>query len=334
MKIDLLKYWDAKQLYYIPELCSKIIKGMQRDGKVLLYTYEDKNPENNGLYKLLDELCIYHRWDKSNITIACVNPGLHHDEYDTMFLDFSPPAQYLPITDTVLPWNKEKSYGMFIGRPDVSRVRALHQHVNFKFKDRGLTSFHGNLLVEFNSADLLEYLTSSNQPYNEVVNIQPYSDIDKILTTPIWAASNTKPNFWSGVYEKIAIEVVCETGPDVDNFSFTEKILRPMYFKRPFLVAGAPGYIKFLKKCGFKTFDRIISEEYDNHHGIYRVDMMFSQLNSLLANNRLEELLTEYAEVLEHNHNRVLEWREEKGITYEDFNRYIISIPGYDHGKK
>jgi hypothetical protein len=66
-------------------------------------------------------------------------------------------------------------------------------------------------------------------------------------------------------YNQTNFEIVGETFGEMGNDAFfpTEKIVKPITMKHPFVVAGSKHYLKHLKQLGFKTFDSVISEEYD-----------------------------------------------------------------------
>jgi hypothetical protein len=49
-----------------------------------------------------------------------------------------------------------------------------------------------------------------------------------------------------------------------DKLHLTEKIFKPIVSKQPFMLLAAPGNLAYLKSYGFKTFDLVIDESYDN----------------------------------------------------------------------
>ena len=49
-----------------------------------------------------------------------------------------------------------------------------------------------------------------------------------------------------------------------DQCHLTEKIFKPMMLEKPFVVNGTKGYLKELKRLGFKTFSDVIDESYDD----------------------------------------------------------------------
>ena len=76
---------------------------------------------------------------------------------------------------------------------------------------------------------------------------------------PSDASATYDPNH----YQQCAIDVVLETLFDDNRIYLTEKILRPIACGKPFILAGGPGSLQFLREYGFKTFDTIIDETYD-----------------------------------------------------------------------
>ena len=58
--------------------------------------------------------------------------------------------------------------------------------------------------------------------------------------------------------------VVTETVFYYDKLHLTEKIFKPIVSKQPFMLLAASGNLAYLKSYGFKTFDSIIDESYDN----------------------------------------------------------------------
>lgn len=65
-------------------------------------------------------------------------------------------------------------------------------------------------------------------------------------------------------YTTSAIEVVLETLFDDTRNHLTEKTLRPIAVGKPFILVSTPGSLKYLRSYGFKTFDGLINEDYDN----------------------------------------------------------------------
>jgi hypothetical protein len=320
MNIDLQRYWGERELYFVGELCSKIIKSMNQDGSVLLFSKEQRSARLSGLYYLLDQLSQYHNWDKSKIILKTPNYLEKHDQYTIEFF-FEDLFKYASFSSEIVRpgtetrrWSHEKTYGMFLGRANVTRIHAVHKHKNFEFHDQGLVSWHHNLKEQIDQLILAEYLMCTNQTYNEMTSIAPFSDIGPVLTPPItdWRAGKVD---WASVYEKIGIELVFETSESSDTLSLSEKIYRPMLFKRPFMLIGGRHAIKNFKEIYIPTvyrqldpgldvcfFDNVISNAYDDDEGIYRVDHVFDILRELILTDKISTIIDDCRDGLETNY--------------------------------
>lgn len=76
-------------------------------------------------------------------------------------------------------------------------------------------------------------------------------------------ANDRDTQFQATFYKKFAIDIVAETVFDYPYPFITEKTLRPIGCKRMFIILGSARSLKLLKSKGFKTFDDIIDESYD-----------------------------------------------------------------------
>lgn len=75
-------------------------------------------------------------------------------------------------------------------------------------------------------------------------------------------------------YNRIKIDLVFETWWQGQTFMPTEKTARPLLTETPFIVFGPKNYLMNLRRLGFKTFDGLIDETYDEYEGLERLQMM------------------------------------------------------------
>tara|TARA_Y100000768_G_scaffold94197_1_gene68216 strand:+ start:4667 stop:6016 length:1350 start_codon:yes stop_codon:yes gene_type:complete len=88
---------------------------------------------------------------------------------------------------------------------------------------------------------------------------------------------------------------------------YTEKIWRPIYYGRPFILLGAPGQLAELKQHGYETFDDLWSEEYDNiEHLGTRINAITYELEVLskLDKTKLNKKMSESVIIDKLEHNR------------------------------
>lgn len=313
MIIDIQPYWGDVEIYHVGELCAKIIDGMNRDGTVTLRTKEQRSCTANGGYQLLDELSSYFNWDKSKIILETPCHKEHHDKYTVIRIpDFY--SSLYKIPSTIPNWNKEKLYGLFIGRANAPRIRAIQNHLNFKYRDSGIASFHDDLTTYDNRFELTNFFVQSDQRWSDIKHIRPFSDIDEIHSVPITPGVNDIASVWDNAYQKIPIEIVCETSTRPECFTRTEKLFRCIMYKRPFLLVGPRNSVYDFnnqisldgKRWDLRSFNNVIDESYDEYDGTARVDMIFKELERLVDSGKIYTLLDECKEILEHNYYMVI----------------------------
>jgi hypothetical protein len=84
------------------------------------------------------------------------------------------------------------------------------------------------------------------------------------------------------IYGRTAYSLVAETQNENSFSFFTEKIVKPILARRLFIVASGQHYLANLRSLGFKTFDGIIDESYDQEpNDFYRMKKLLDQVNLL-----------------------------------------------------
>jgi hypothetical protein len=122
-------------------------------------------------------------------------------------------------------------------------------------------------------ADLLLHTKTNFNPWDndcyytdhQFVNaeLQIYTDDLHEYLQPTSADSNASADYNSHDYHTSGIEIVLETLFDDCRWHLTEKTLRPIACGKPFMLMSTAGSLKYLKLYGFKTFDGLINESYD-----------------------------------------------------------------------
>ena len=82
------------------------------------------------------------------------------------------------------------------------------------------------------------------------------------------------------LYKHIAVEIVNETNI-TNGFFCTEKIVRPIAYYTPFVVMASPYFLKHLRTLGFKTFNTIWDESYDEFQGKERLEKIYQTINEI-----------------------------------------------------
>lgn len=101
-------------------------------------------------------------------------------------------------------------------------------------------------------------------------------------------------------YNRTQFSVVVETDMITDNVFLTEKTMKPLALKHPFITLGNVGSLNLLKSAGFETFENIFDESYDsmpNH--LDRINHVYDQVKGY--NHGGYSKLTE--DKIQHNYN-------------------------------
>jgi hypothetical protein len=107
---------------------------------------------------------------------------------------------------------------------------------------------------------------------------------------------------------KTCFEIVNETDVFTTLF-FTEKTLKPILNKTPFLLCGSPFTLAYLKKLGFETFSNIFDESYDIERSFYeRASLLMENAKRLCELDLLtcHKQVNMCRDIVEHNYNHFL----------------------------
>jgi hypothetical protein len=153
------------------------------------------------------------------------------------------------------------------------------------------------------NANLVEDCKISTQhTNNQGVHLRDYVSVDPKFTVDTYRLeiipdNNTGPaasaDYNVTDINSTAISVVLETVVDGDKIHLTEKILRPIACGHPFLLAAGPGSLAYLKSYGFKTFDSVFDESYDQQTDtVKRLEMIVQTMQKIqqLSDSEWEQI--------------------------------------------
>ena len=112
-------------------------------------------------------------------------------------------------------------------------------------------------------------------------------------TFPVTTApSHSSADFTMEDYANTKFEVVLETLFDDERIQLTEKILRPIACRHPFILASTKGSLEYLREYGFKTFDGIIDETYDiEEDPVKRLHLIIDVMKAITTWTEEEQIL-------------------------------------------
>ena len=96
--------------------------------------------------------------------------------------------------------------------------------------------------------------------------------------------------------------------------AITEKTYKAMLLKMPFIIIGQPGSLKFLKSLGYKTFNHMWSEQYDDITDPLTRMNKIKELILNLSKVDLKTIISDNYDTLEYNYRKLLSRRPEKPL--------------------
>jgi len=281
-----------------------MIKEYQVTGNLVLETNsEGLSLASANFYPILDYICNQFSIDKSRVTIVTNNAEESHPKYTIQVNGDHWISNCKPIFNYVL---KEKTFeytaGAFFGKPNWHRLVLgawlykdpqclLTMHYNPQDERHRIDAGFGDINIM-----APEELTA----VTEFVNKCPIILDDGFLNYTIGP-----PMHYNIIhqYHKIFVDVVSETYVSGLSFFPTEKTLRPIIAKTPFIAMGPAGYLNNLKRMGFKTFNSWWDESYDDLSDYDRVKAIQCTMAPILklSSSDLRELTKDMTPILEHN---------------------------------
>ena len=275
------------------------------------------NPEaicltNLGFYKILD--CFYFQ----KVIIHTNNPLEKHPIYQIVYyknLIWLYPLARIP--SELFTWNQRKLFFCLFGRPTAARL-GLGAYLDSNYSDQSLIHFsasiHPDRLEDFELDKLLSLRPSSIEEAGKLITKLPILLSDPERYTQFDGYDYTDP--LTQFYKDILIDVVVESHVAGKTFYVTEKTVRPMMLKKPFIVYASKDYLEYLHQLGFKTFNDFWDESYDGFEKRDRFERILNLLDSLALKSP-EELMSIYdnmSSILDHNYNLLLSKKFKKTV--------------------
>jgi hypothetical protein len=219
---------------------------------------------------------------------------------------------YLPSNsfDLVCPWLENRPqyqldadarlFGAVYGRYTLERFLMAY-YVDTQFKDNSFVVFQPH-------PDVVRYeFTDFEDSYKKELEwVRNFANKNKTVETlhyngiSDWTKGmQTYPTIWP----KFKIEIIAETDSH-NSYWFTDKTIKCLYTKKPFLVVAGQGMLAYLRELGFKTFHPYIDESYDSEPSLgYRLESIKQELNRIhrLNPDQLTELLDNLAPIMQYN---------------------------------
>jgi hypothetical protein len=292
------KIWEPAQTY------ANIIQASQRGPVELDLLTEGPCCQTSGIDAMLDKIVSQFGFDPDTYTILTSNQ-LSSSKYREqrmgwVELDMAKKMshQYHPTLSTL-----HTRFGIFIGRSNWQRL-GIASYLWAHYKDQTTMTFHFNPTNDYHRSNfgLEELVTRHWASWPDV-----YSFVQQL---PICIDKQSYPILWNDKafkleeqYKKFFCEIVCETYFSGKTFFVTEKTLRCIINRRPFIVQGPQWYLHNLQTLGFKTFSQWWDEGYDTDFADARYKTLCNGIDWIAQQSceTIEQWYQEMQPVLEHN---------------------------------
>jgi hypothetical protein len=241
---------------------------------------DGENIERRGVLNFFENLCQQGIVPRSAVTFYTYHQHWNHD-----FKHQKIPLEIFLGTGKVLQHKFDaidadaKFIGCLIGRFTPGRFDLAYQ-LDCAFPNNNFLTFRPSVnevcsyysLIDGAYQVELDWIKSKKFDTDEI--LQPQNTTSFISWKKYLSTYHT-------LWPRFQIECVAET--DVfSNAWFTEKTARCLASGKPFVLFSGTGSLKTLQKFGFKTFNDIIDEQYDNAPTPYqRMTMMLQSLKDL-----------------------------------------------------
>lgn len=201
-----------------------------------------------------------------------------------------------------VPWqDRAFNYRLFCPNNIIGGKR-LHRLLLFKeMLDRDI--LHGNMIsfperCPYHQEDV--YTLAENLGFDIPKNILPLIIDDE----KNHANDSHRIDFWPQAMQSFC-HIVTETVYQSDRIHLTEKTFKPIVLQQPFILVAPRGSLKYLKSYGFKTFQDIWDEDYDDlpdDQRIHRIGEICQEIQSWDP-GRLKSAAEHIGSVVKHNHD-------------------------------
>jgi hypothetical protein len=218
---------------------------------------------------------------------------LEHKDYTKKFLNFNRRWRpHRPVFVSFLACHNLLDYG------HVS-LALSDDNTNWEKMWPSIVDIHKYALQE------LELLSANR---TKILNLPPlYLDRTDLEINHVTLLPSTNQ-----LYRDTYFSVVSETNYyqylDIGRF-LSEKVFKPIAHQHPFIILSRPGCLAALRSIGYKTFNGLIDESYDQEtDDIKRMAMIVKEVNRLckLDKDSLDNFLTESKKICVYNYFTLL----------------------------
>ena len=273
-----------------------------------------------GLYDILDlfefKACTIRT---NNIVEPAPSPAYRLEHHDKSFQFFDVPED----TDysEYHKWTGKKIFGALYNRPIWHRM-GIASHMLTHHADKVLLNFRHDPHNQDQRA-FFEIAKLFGVDPNSVKNFMTVSDqfpiqLEATDGYTVGATTQAHTDQLAGFYPDFLIDIVSETYTRGCSFYPTEKTIRPMLLKKPFIHMGSKNFLIHLRQMGFKTFNDFWDESYDGFGPDEKYLMILDLIDSMskMPTNQLIKMYMGMKDILDHNYNLLKDKKFVQEVVY------------------
>ena len=266
------------------------------------------------------------------LTSGDLEPGIRYCKTDCYFSNIVTYTENVEAARAIEQPPHREAENAFLGgsRPYTflmlnGRLRPHRKHLIDSLRDRGLLD--RALWTNLGSRVELEFTSKLNTGKLEPIRLLPPEyEMDRarprqtpdLYTNGGFVKHQLFGNTWGDAivnprcYTDTDFSVVTETIYDYPHTFRTEKIWKPILMAHLFVVAANAGYLRDLKKAGFRTFGHLIDESYDTiEDPDHRARCLVESIQSIVATGA-GEFASAAADVCKYNQQHLHEYNQQQ----------------------
>lgn len=210
-------------------------------------------------------------------------------------------------------------FGLFVGRRTQSRCRifydVFHTCPGSCLSLMGVTAsepWHDNR--QYNADASYEWIDpAEHDQFQQWWAAPPVGSLDHHQVGDQYVLGCDTNSDLLQFYDQFDLEIVCESYCYGDTFFPTEKTVRPIAAAKSFVTFGPANFLQRLRNMGFRTFDSVWDESYDQLEGLPRWIAMQHTLQHVRSTDTLLTCADQLACITQHNQQNLLQVVERYG---------------------
>jgi hypothetical protein len=269
-------------------------------------------------------------------------PSLMHEHFLPRILDYQENLQAQKFTQQIFDQTDKPYKFLFLnGRARPHRKYLLEKLRRTGALDQSLWTMLDAVPCVWRTFEFREQGIDVMATPSELRHLPTHYEVDRYRTPQFGPIVPDRTNLKQELFNREWGEIYLEPAPYIDTYfslvteticaesvySFrTEKTAKPLAMGHPFIIASTPGFYRDLHSMGFKTFDHVIDESFDQiEHAQTRMNRIINIVTDLCQQD-LVSFIKECYNVCKYNQQRLAEIRTQTRQEFpERFSQFITT---------